>query len=143
MSSLLTVIYEFDRFRLDRANQRLTRDGLLLATPGRTLSILLDLIEHREEPVPLQKLVDSHFPKSSSGEEELTSEILKLKRLLDDTSKQAPILRFIQGQGYQFDTEVTEYIGDRASDQNFGSKPEDIASSRPVAGHRSWVRSAN
>ena len=127
MSSPLTVIYEFDRFRLDRGNQRLTRDGMLLVTPGKTLPILLDLIQHREQVVSVEKLVDSHFPKSPFGEEELTSEVLKLKRLMGDTSKQAPLVRFILGQGYQFDAEVTEYLGDSGSDANFGSKSQESA----------------
>jgi len=124
MSSPLTVIYEFDRFRLDKRNQRLTRDGLLMTATGRTLPILIDLIDHRDQVVTVEKLVDSHFPRSSFGEEELTSEILKLKRLLDDTSKQAPMVRFVLGQGYQFEAEVTEYLGDAASDQKFGAEKE-------------------
>lgn len=122
MSSLLTVIYEFDRFRLDRGNQRLTRDGMLLVTPGKTLAILLDLLEHRDQVVSAQKLADSHFPKSELGEEELTGEILRLKRLMGDTSKQSPIIRFVLGQGYQFQAEVTEYLGDSSNGQEFGSK---------------------
>ncbi len=95
-----------------------------MTASGRTLPILLDLIERRDQIVPVEKLVDSHYPKSQSGEEELTSEILKLKRVLDDTSKQAPMIRFISGQGYQFDAEVTEYLGDAASDQKFGKSEE-------------------
>ncbi len=125
MSSPLTVIYEFDRFRLDRKNQRLTRDGLLVTTPGKTLPILLDLIQRREQVVSIDKLVESHFPKSPFGEEELTTEILSLKRLMGDTSKQAPIIRFVLGQGYQFESEVTEYLGDSSSDQNFGSRRDE------------------
>jgi TolB-like protein/DNA-binding winged helix-turn-helix (wHTH) protein len=127
MSSPLTVIYEFDRFRLDRGNQRLTRDGMLLVTPGKTLAILLDLLEHRDQVVSNEKLVDSHFPKSTFGEEELTGEVLRLKRIMDDTSKQAPIIRFVLGQGYQFEAEVTEFLGDSLSDHKFGSKREESA----------------
>ena len=122
MSSLLTVIFEFDRFRVDRENQRLTRDGLLVATPGKTLPLLIKLIENRDQVVSAEKLVETFFSKSSFGEEELTSEILKLKRLLDDTSKHAQIVRFILGKGYQFEAEVTEYLGDSASDAQFGNK---------------------
>ena len=123
--SPLTVIYEFDRFRLDCRNQRLTRDGLLVPTPDRTLPILIYLIQKRNQVVPLEKLADEHFPKSPFGEEEAAAEVLKLRRLMDDTSKESPVIRFILGQGYQFEAEVSESLGDSASDQNFGSKPED------------------
>lgn len=126
MSSPLTVIYEFERFRLDRGNQRLTRDGILVPTPGKTLSILLDLMEHREDVVSLEKLAVGHFPRSEFAEEEVTSEVLKLKRLLDDTSKQAPIIRFVQGGGYRFEAEVTEYLGDAAKDPKFGRDVDDV-----------------
>lgn len=120
--SHFTVIYEFDRFRLDRKNQRLTRDGLLVSMPGKSLSILAALIEHRDKVISTEKLVNAFYPKSLFGEEELTGEILTIKRLLDDTSKTAPMVRTILGQGYQFDAEVNEYLGDSASDQNFGSR---------------------
>lgn len=125
MASPLTVILEFDRFRLDRGNQRLTRDGLMVVTPGKTLPLLLDLIERRQQVVPVQKLVDSHFPRSPFGEEELSAEILRLKRLLDDTSQQVPLIRFVLGEGYQFEGEVTEFLGDSSSDHKFGSKSRD------------------
>ena len=120
--SHLTVIYEFDRFRLDRKNRRLTRDGLLVTMPGKSLAILASLIEHRDKVLSIEKLVNAFFPKSLFGEEELNAEILTIKRLLDDTSKTAPMVRTIVGQGYQFDAEVNEYLGDSASDQNFGTK---------------------
>jgi TolB-like protein/DNA-binding winged helix-turn-helix (wHTH) protein len=98
---------------------------LLLSTPGKTFPILLTLIENREGVVTIAKLVNSFFPKSDFAEEELTSEVLRLKRLLDDTSKQAPIVRTISGRGYQFEAEVTEYLGDSTSDQKFGNRPAD------------------
>jgi TolB-like protein/DNA-binding winged helix-turn-helix (wHTH) protein len=132
MSAPLTVIYEFDRFRLDRGNRRLTRDGLLLTTPGRTLPLLADLIERRGQVVTNAKLVDSHFPKSLSGEEEVTGEILQLKRLLGDTSKEHSLIRCIPGKGYLFDGEVTEYLGDFASDQHFGTKREALSVPAPA-----------
>jgi TolB-like protein/DNA-binding winged helix-turn-helix (wHTH) protein len=133
MSSLLTVIYEFDRFRVDRANQRLTRDGLLVATPGKTLPLLLALIQDRDQVVSVEKLVDSVFAKVPFGEEELIGEVLKLKRLLDDTSKHAPIVRIVSGKGYQFDAEVTEYLGDSASDSQFGNKPPEAEPDHPFS----------
>lgn len=120
MPSPLTVIYEFDRFRLDRGNHRLTRDGLLLNTPGRTFPLLLTLIENREQVLSVDKLVNSFFPKSPFGEEELSAEILQLKRLLDDTSKNAPLVRTLAGKGYQFEAEVTEYLGDSSGSGQMG-----------------------
>jgi TolB-like protein/DNA-binding winged helix-turn-helix (wHTH) protein len=132
MAAPFTVIYEFDRFRLDRGNQRLTRDGLLLITPGRTLPLLADLLERRGRIITIAKLIDSHFPKSRSGEEQLTGAILQLKQLLDDTSKEPPLVRFIPGEGYQFEGDVTEYLGDSASDQNFGTKPEALWTATPA-----------
>ena len=121
MSSHLTTVYEFDRFRIDRLNRRLARDGLLVGTPGVTFPLLVMLIENRDHIVSIQKLVNEFFPKSSSGEEQLSSEILKLKRLLDDNSKQLPIIRTVAGQGYQFEAEVSEFLGDSFIDEKFGS----------------------
>jgi TolB-like protein/DNA-binding winged helix-turn-helix (wHTH) protein len=121
MSSPLSVIYEFDRFRLDRRNQRLTRDGILVSMPGRTFSLLVELIEKRQDPISTEKLVNKFFPKSLSAEEDLAGEILHLKRLLHDTSTEDPILRFTPGKGYQFAAELTEYLGEATREHAFGS----------------------
>jgi DNA-binding winged helix-turn-helix (wHTH) protein len=101
--SQFTVIYEFDRFRLDRKNQRLTRDGILVTMSGKSLSILAALIEHRDKVLSTEKLVNAFFPRSLQAEEDLTGEILTIKRLLDDTSSSVPMVRTIAGKGYQFD----------------------------------------
>ena len=132
--SKFTVIYEFDRFRLDRKNQRLTRDGLLVTMSGKSLSILAALIEHREKVLSTEKMVNAFFPRSLQAEEDLTGEILTIKRLLDDTSSTVPMVRTIAGKGYQFDAEVHEYLGDSASDQQFGSGSSGSSSSSSGGG---------
>ncbi len=132
MSSPFSVIYEFDRFRLVRSKQRLTRDGMLVVTPGRTLPLLVALLENRENGLSTEKLVNSLFAKSLVPEEELVGEILALKRLLDDTSTQTPMIRTVPGTGYRFETEVTEYLGDSGSDRTFGHNPTEVESQQPV-----------
>lgn len=112
MSSQFSTIYEFGRFRLDRRNRRLTRDGLLQAIPASTLQILVMLVEKRGKIVSTGKLVDRFFPKSDSGEEELAGTILELRRVLEDTSKENPMVRWLPGKGYQFEDPVTEFLGD-------------------------------
>jgi TolB-like protein len=71
----------------------------------------------------------------------LTGAILQLKRLLDDTSKQAPLVRFIPGEGYQFEGEVTEYLGDFASDQHFGTKREALSAPAPARNRSKFNKS--
>jgi len=116
MSSPFSTIYEFGRFRLDRGNKRLTRDGLLQPMPDKTLQILVMLLEKPDEIVPTQKLVDRFFAKSTFGEEELAGKILELRRVLEDTSKENPMVRWLPGKGYRFEDLVTEFLGDSAPD---------------------------
>jgi TolB-like protein/DNA-binding winged helix-turn-helix (wHTH) protein len=112
MSRPLTTIYEFNRFKLDKGNQRLTRDGLLLGAPDNTLQLLLFMVEQRGSVVPTQTLIQRFCPGSPFGEEEVATQILSLRRILEDTSKEKPIVRSIPGTGYQFEAEVSETLTD-------------------------------
>jgi len=49
------------------------------------------------------------------------------------------MIRFILGQGYQFDAEVTEYLGDAARDQNFGKAKESTPVYQPPPKPKSKV----
>ena len=124
MSSQFSTIYEFGRFRLDRGNRRLTRDGLLYQIPDNTLQLLLMLVDKPDEVVSTEKLINRLLPKSPFGEEELASKVLELRRLLEDTSKENPMVRWMPGKGYRFEAPVAEFLGDAADDHLGGSKIE-------------------
>jgi len=115
-----STIYEFGRFRLDRANKRLTRDGLLHPIPDITLQILAMLVEKPDEIISSEKLVDRFFAKSTFGEEELAGKILELRRILEDTSKENPMVRWLPGRGYRFEVAVTVYLGDSSGGGQLG-----------------------
>lgn len=132
MSSQLSTIYEFGRFRLDRRNRRLTRDGLLQPIPESTLQILIMLVEKPDQIVFTERLVDRFFARSNFAEEELTAKILELRRVLEDTSKEDPMVRWLPGKGYRFEAPVTEYLGDPEND-HLGSGSHDKAESDDVA----------
>lgn len=120
MSTQFSTIYEFGRFKLDRANKRLTRDGLLHPIPEITLQILVMLVEKPDEIILTNKLVDRFFAKSTFGEEELAGKILELRRILEDTSKENPMVRWLPGKGYRFEVPVTAYLGDSPSGGHLG-----------------------
>jgi TolB-like protein/DNA-binding winged helix-turn-helix (wHTH) protein len=120
MSTQFSTIYEFGRFRLDRANKRLTRDGLLHPIPEITLQILVMLVEKPDEIISSEKLVDRFFAKSTFGEEELASKILELRRILEDTSRENPMVRWLPGRGYRFEAAVTAYLGDSSAGGQLG-----------------------
>lgn len=122
MSTQFSTIYEFGRFRLDRANKRLTRDGLLHPIPDVTLQILVLLLEKPDEIISSEKLVDRFFAKSMFGEEELAGKILELRRILEDTSKETPMVRWLPGKGYRFEAAVTAYLGDSPSGGQLGRR---------------------
>jgi DNA-binding winged helix-turn-helix (wHTH) protein/TolB-like protein len=123
MASQFGVMYEFGRFRLDRANRRLTRDGLLWPIPENTLQLLAMLLEKHGQIVSTEKLVNRFFPKSDFAEEELTSKVLELRQVLEDTSKEDPMVRWLPGQGYRFEAEVTAALADPAIPELGSSMP--------------------
>jgi TolB-like protein/DNA-binding winged helix-turn-helix (wHTH) protein len=125
MSSQFSTIYEFGRYRLDRRNRRLTRDGLLQPTKANTLQLLVMLVEKPDEVISTEKLVDRLFPKSNFGEEELAGTIVELKTLLEDDSKEHPLVRWLPGKGYRFEAPVTVFLGDAASGQLGGGPREE------------------
>ncbi len=82
------------------------------------------LVEKPGEIVAAEKLVTRFFPKSDSGEEELTGKILELRRVLEDTSEENPMLRCLPGQGYRFEAPVTATLAD-AESVPFGSSQQE------------------
>jgi DNA-binding winged helix-turn-helix (wHTH) protein/TolB-like protein len=131
MSSELSIIYEFGRFRLDRENRRLTRDGLLHPVPANTLQLLLMLVEKPDEILSTEDLTARLFPKSTFAEEELATKILELRRLLEDTSKENPMVRWMPGKGYRFEAAVTAFLGDSASPLGSAREEEERAKGAP------------
>jgi DNA-binding winged helix-turn-helix (wHTH) protein/TolB-like protein len=133
MSTQFSTIYEFGRFRLDRANKRLTRDGLLHPIPEKTLQLLVMLVEKPDEVISTERLVDRVFPKSTFGEEELASKVLELRRVLEDTSKENPMVRWLPGRGYRFEAAVTAYLGDSSGAGQLGKGEHEEEESEPAA----------
>jgi TolB-like protein len=66
--------------------------------------------------VATEKLVHRLFPKSNFGDEELASKVLELRGVLDDNSKENPLLRWLPGIGYRFEARVNEFLGDSESE---------------------------
>jgi serine/threonine-protein kinase len=108
--------YEFHGFRLDAIRRQL-RDpqGELLDVPARAFDTLLYLIEHRNELVPKERLIQAVWPKLVVEENNLSQAISALRRLLGDEPAQPRFVLTVPGRGYRLIANVTEIADASAS----------------------------
>src|SRR5436190_4629683 len=101
-----TAIYEFADFRVD-ANKRLLWQGdkQISLTP-KVFETLLTLIEHRDEVIDKERLMNLLWPDSFVEESNLVQNIAVLRKALGENSKQHKFILTIPGRGYRFVAET-------------------------------------
>lgn len=108
MSIGLIDFYEFDVFRIDVAKRLLLRGSGVVPVTGKTLDILVALVQRHGQVVSRHELMELVWADTSVGDENLTQQIsLAMKALGDETSTH----RFkvtVSGRGYTFVADVRD-----------------------------------
>ncbi len=107
MSSLISNLYDFGEFRLDRQSRVLRRDGMIVPLTPKAFDVLLLLIQNAGRIVTKDELMKAVWPGSFVEESNLTQTIFMVRKALEETSDRRYILN-AQGQGYRFIVPVTE-----------------------------------
>jgi adenylate cyclase len=79
------------------------------------MSVLKELIEHRERVVTKEELLDRVWGDRFVTESALTTQIKQLRRAVGDTGRRQAIVRTVHGQGYLFVAPVERGVGHPAS----------------------------
>jgi DNA-binding winged helix-turn-helix (wHTH) protein len=109
----LDRVKRFPPFQLDTANQCLWRaDGseprqrLLLAP--KTYAVLKHLVDHAEQLVTLDELLNAVWPRVHVQPEVVKSQVLELRKVLGDDAKKPAFIETLSRRGYRFVAPVTD-----------------------------------
>src|SRR5256714_9118761 len=102
MMSEQPQIYEFGRFRLDRAERSLRRAGEPVPLTPKVFGILLALVETSGGVVEKDELMRQVWPDSFVEEGNLTQNISVLRKALGETTDGKPYIETVARRGYRF-----------------------------------------
>lgn len=141
MSSLISNLYEFGEFRVDKQKRVLRRGGITVPLTPKAFDVLLLLIENAGRVVTKDELMQAVWRDSFVEESNLTQTIFMVRKALDETSERRFILT-VQGQGYRFLVPVSDAVDqgpERKAPANLalarGSVPE---AHWPPQGGKNW-----
>ena len=102
--------FEFDEFRIDVEERRLTRAGKTVALTSRDLDILLVLVERAGQTVEKEELMEAVWRDTFVEEGNLSRHVSTLRKLLNDDPKGQRFIKTVPKRGYRFTADVRESI---------------------------------
>jgi Tol biopolymer transport system component/DNA-binding winged helix-turn-helix (wHTH) protein len=112
MSNRQKHLYEFGRFALDASNRLLFRDGEPVPLHPKAFDTLLLLIEHRDEVLGKDDLMQALWPDSFVEESNLSQNIYVLRKALGQEAEGPEFIKTVPKRGYKFVAGVTEVGGE-------------------------------
>jgi DNA-binding winged helix-turn-helix (wHTH) protein/tetratricopeptide (TPR) repeat protein len=94
--------YEFGRFRLDPAQQRLWADGKAVALTPKAFDTLLLLVRNSGRLVTKEELLHAVWPDVVVEEATLTQNVFRLRRALGDAGETSRYIETVPKRGYRF-----------------------------------------
>src|SRR5713226_9582723 len=92
----------FPPFHLDVINQRLWREEQEIPLRQKTFAVLCYLVEHPDQLVTKEALLDALWPETYVSDTVLTVCIRELRRALSDDKKTPRFIATVHGRGYRF-----------------------------------------
>ncbi|MBX7218662.1 MAG: DPP IV N-terminal domain-containing protein [Blastocatellia bacterium] len=108
-----TNIYEFDGFRLEIAERRVSRGGERIALQPKTFDLLLVLVRHAGQLRRKQDLMEEVWGDAAVEEANLTKNIGLLRKALGTRPDGNDYIETIPRFGYRFDAEVQTINGSK------------------------------
>jgi pimeloyl-ACP methyl ester carboxylesterase/DNA-binding winged helix-turn-helix (wHTH) protein len=99
--------YRFGEYELDMARYQLRRAGTPVHVEPRALDLLHYLIEHRDQVVSKNELLDKVWGDRFVTEAALTTALRTARMAIGDTGRRQHLIRTVHRRGYQFVGEVT------------------------------------
>lgn len=104
----VTKIYEFDEFRVDGTQRRLTRGGKVVPLHSKAFDLLLVLVRSPGQDLSKDELLNAVWPGQILEESNLAVNISAIRRALGENAAQARFIVTIPGHGYRFVAKVRE-----------------------------------
>jgi DNA-binding winged helix-turn-helix (wHTH) protein len=99
-------VYEFDRFRLEIAEQRLLRDGVPVPLPPKEFETLRLLVEQSGRLVSKQLLLDRVWAGTFVGDDTIAQRISVLRKALGEGTSKSNFIETVPKRGYRFVAQV-------------------------------------
>ena len=118
--------FSFENYCLDADRRELKRDAELVAVGPKVFDLLLFLLQHREQVVTRDDLLQSVWGGRIVSESTLTSHINAVRKALGDTGKEQRLIRTISRKGIRFVGKIQEEelrVGASASPNITGEIP--------------------
>lgn len=101
-------VYYFGSFCLDQAEQQLLRNGEPIKLGPKVFDILLVLVQNNGCLVTKEKLLEEVWPNTFVEEANLSVNIARLRKALDEGDAQQDCIETVPKRGYRFVAPVTE-----------------------------------
>lgn len=101
------VVYEFGPYRLDRSKRVLTREGESISLTPKATDILILLVANAGEVVAKDELLREVWPDTFVEEANLTQNIFRLRKALNDERSESRYIETVTRRGYRFTGAVT------------------------------------
>ena len=95
-------VYEFDRFRLEIAEQRLLREGETVALPPKEFDTLRLLVEQSGRLVSRQELLDHVWAGTFVSNQTIAQRISVLRKALGEGTSASRFIETVPKRGYRF-----------------------------------------
>ncbi|REJ76317.1 MAG: hypothetical protein DWQ47_11960 [Acidobacteria bacterium] len=106
MPKTTPTFFEFDDYTLIPKERLLYRRGETLNVKGKDFDVLVFLVENAGTLISKEEFLDEVWPDESVEEGNVTTCISKLRKALNDDSKNPEFIKVIPGHGYRFLKEV-------------------------------------
>src|SRR6185436_12329358 len=103
-----TKIYEFEEFRVDTIQRRVTRAGQAVSLHSKAFDLLLVLMRSAGRDLSKDELLEAVWPGQILEESNLAVNISAVRRALGETAAQTRFVVTIPGHGYRFVANVRE-----------------------------------
>ncbi|MEP6537052.1 MAG: winged helix-turn-helix domain-containing protein, partial [Bryobacteraceae bacterium] len=103
-------LFEFEGFRLDAAERRLTKAGENISLPPKVFDLLHLLVEHHGRLLEKNVLLTSLWPDSFVEESNLSVNVSALRRALGEAATGGKFIETVPKRGYRFIAPVTEIV---------------------------------
>lgn len=101
-------MYRFDDVVVDPRAREIRRAGQPVPLEPQAFDLLVHLIEHRDEVVDKQRLLDAVWGHGFVTESALTTRIKEIRRALGDDGATQRTVRTLRGRGYRFVAQLSE-----------------------------------
>jgi DNA-binding winged helix-turn-helix (wHTH) protein/TolB-like protein len=102
--------FEFDRFRIDVEERRLTTNGQTVPLNPRDFDILLALVGRPGQTIDKNSLMDTVWGDTFVEEGNLSRHVSTLRKILGDDPRGQRFIKTIPKQGYRFTADVREVV---------------------------------